>query len=101
MGDRRIVMAKEGGGQHEGTNMQRAAVDAVAGVVAGGVSRSIVSPLDVIKIRFQVQFPTFSRFVVHEFPLVSKVSKRSNWCSHLSQAIFRSEVTFGASLSTL
>lgn len=32
----------------------RAAIDAVAGGVAGAVARTVVSPLDVIKIRFQV-----------------------------------------------
>ncbi|KAH7289041.1 hypothetical protein KP509_31G055100 [Ceratopteris richardii] len=36
-------------------SMIRAAVDATSGAVAGGVSRTITSPLDVIKIRFQVQ----------------------------------------------
>lgn len=39
----------------------RPAMDAVAGAVAGGASRMVVSPLDVIKIRFQVQLePTNS-----------------------------------------
>ncbi|MCO5602383.1 hypothetical protein L7F22_056514 [Adiantum nelumboides] len=37
-------------------------VDAIAGAVAGGVSRTITAPLDVIKIRFQVQLePTSTR----------------------------------------
>uniref|UniRef100_A0A0D6R4U7 Mitochondrial thiamine pyrophosphate carrier 1 n=1 Tax=Araucaria cunninghamii TaxID=56994 RepID=A0A0D6R4U7_ARACU len=35
--------------------LRRALVDAMAGAIAGGVSRTVTSPLDVIKIRFQVQ----------------------------------------------
>jgi hypothetical protein len=33
---------------------RRALVDALAGAIAGGISRTVTSPLDVIKIRFQV-----------------------------------------------
>lgn len=33
---------------------QRVALDALAGALAGAISRVIVGPLDVIKIRFQV-----------------------------------------------
>lgn len=33
---------------------------AVAGSVSGFVTRALISPLDVIKIRFQVPFPLFS-----------------------------------------
>ncbi|MCO5575850.1 hypothetical protein L7F22_029655 [Adiantum nelumboides] len=43
-------------------SITRAMVDAIAGAVAGGVSRTITAPLDVIKIRFQVQLePTSTR----------------------------------------
>lgn len=43
--------------------MSRAMVDVMAGAVAGGISRSITAPLDVIKIRFQVQLePTSTRY---------------------------------------
>ena len=36
--------------------LKRAFIDATAGAIAGGISRSVTSPLDVIKIRFQVKF---------------------------------------------
>lgn len=34
--------------------IKRALIDASAGAISGGVSRTVTSPLDVIKIRFQV-----------------------------------------------
>ncbi|XP_034201062.1 mitochondrial thiamine diphosphate carrier 2-like isoform X2 [Prunus dulcis] len=41
--------------------LKRAFIDATAGLIAGGISRTVTSPLDVIKIRFQVQLePTTS-----------------------------------------
>jgi hypothetical protein len=36
--------------------LKRALIDATAGAIAGGISRTVTSPLDVIKIRFQVIF---------------------------------------------
>ncbi|KAF2310973.1 hypothetical protein GH714_018618 [Hevea brasiliensis] len=53
-------MAMEEPGQ-----LQRALIDATAGAFAGAISRTVTSPLDVIKIRFQVQLePTFTRALV-------------------------------------
>ena len=39
--------------------IKRALIDASAGAISGGVSRTVTSPLDVIKIRFQVAFSSF------------------------------------------
>ncbi|KAF3563516.1 hypothetical protein DY000_02011149 [Brassica cretica] len=45
--------------------IKRALIDASAGAISGAVSRTVTSPLDVIKIRFQVQLePTTSWSVV-------------------------------------
>lgn len=35
--------------------LKRALIDATAGAISGGISRTVTSPLDVIKIRFQVK----------------------------------------------
>lgn len=45
--------------------LKRAVIDASAGAIAGGISRTVTSPLDVIKIRFQVNsaVPFFSQFI--------------------------------------
>ncbi|TVU34669.1 hypothetical protein EJB05_16513 [Eragrostis curvula] len=49
------------GSEEEPSQMRRALVDSLAGAISGGISRTVTSPLDVIKIRFQVQLePTTS-----------------------------------------
>ncbi|KAL6840453.1 hypothetical protein ACP4OV_030263 [Aristida adscensionis] len=49
------------GSEEEPSQMRRALVDSLAGAISGGLSRTVTSPLDVIKIRFQVQLePTAS-----------------------------------------
>ncbi|KAH1200822.1 Mitochondrial thiamine diphosphate carrier 2 [Glycine max] len=45
----------------EPSKLKRAMIDSWAGAISGGISRTVTSPLDVIKIRFQVQLePTSS-----------------------------------------
>lgn len=47
--------------------LKRALIDASAGAISGGISRTVTSPLDVIKIRFQVQLePTTSWGIVRK-----------------------------------
>ncbi|XP_009414131.2 mitochondrial thiamine diphosphate carrier 2 isoform X2 [Musa acuminata AAA Group] len=47
-------------------SLRRALVDSLAGAISGGISRTVTSPLDVIKIRFQVQLePTSSWALLH------------------------------------
>jgi solute carrier family 25 thiamine pyrophosphate transporter 19 len=41
--------------EHKHTSIQIANASAIAGAISGAVSRFIVGPLDVMKIRFQVQ----------------------------------------------
>ncbi|KAL5228147.1 hypothetical protein ABZP36_016412 [Zizania latifolia] len=45
------------GAEEEPSQVRRALVDALAGAISGGISRTVTSPLDVIKIRFQVPLP--------------------------------------------
>ncbi|THU70231.1 hypothetical protein C4D60_Mb08t22830 [Musa balbisiana] len=46
--------------------LRRALIDSLAGAISGGISRTVTSPLDVIKIRFQVQLePTSSWALLH------------------------------------
>lgn len=48
----------------EPSKLKRAMIDSLAGAISGGISRTVTSPLDVIKIRFQVciLFVTFFGF---------------------------------------
>ncbi|KAK7303803.1 hypothetical protein RJT34_14720 [Clitoria ternatea] len=47
--------------EEEPSQLKRAIIDASAGAISGAISRTVTSPLDVIKIRFQVQLePTSS-----------------------------------------
>ncbi|OMO53684.1 Endoplasmic reticulum-adenine nucleotide transporter [Corchorus capsularis] len=69
--------------------VKRALIDAGAGAIAGGISRTVTSPLDVIKIRFQVQLePTTA------WALLRKDLSRSSKYTGMFQAtkdIFREE----------
>ncbi|GLU08367.1 hypothetical protein SLE2022_252850 [Rubroshorea leprosula] len=82
-------MAKE----EESGQLRRAAIDAAAGSIAGGISRTVTSPLDVIKIRFQVQLePTTSWALVR-----ANMSAASKYTGMLqaTKDIFREEGLLG------
>jgi solute carrier family 25 (mitochondrial thiamine pyrophosphate transporter), member 19 len=53
-------IAQEERGGDNGTPQPSAAMNAAAGAIAGAVSRFLVGPLDVVKIRFQVQLEPIS-----------------------------------------
>ncbi|XP_010466378.1 PREDICTED: mitochondrial thiamine pyrophosphate carrier-like [Camelina sativa] len=69
--------------------IKRAVIDASAGAVAGAISRMVTSPLDVIKIRFQVQLePTASwALTKNDSPLKPKY----NGLFRTAKEIFREE----------
>ncbi|KAF7837836.1 mitochondrial thiamine diphosphate carrier 2-like [Senna tora] len=73
----------------EPSKLKRALLDASAGAISGGISRTVTSPLDVIKIRFQVQLePTSSWALLRkEFSAPSKYTGMVQ----ASRDIFREE----------
>ena len=52
----------------EPDQLKRAMIDATAGAISGALSRTITSPLDVIKIRFQVSFELIVWNFLFQFP---------------------------------
>ncbi|GMY27712.1 mitochondrial thiamine diphosphate carrier 2-like [Fagus crenata] len=69
--------------------LKRAVIDATAGAIAGGISRMVTSPLDVIKIRFQVQLEPTSSWAL----LRSNLSGTSKYTGmfQATRDIFREE----------
>ncbi|XP_047334540.1 mitochondrial thiamine diphosphate carrier 2-like [Impatiens glandulifera] len=55
------------GEMEEPGQMKRALINSTAGALSGAISRTVTSPLDVIKIRFQVQLePTTTQVLLHK-----------------------------------
>lgn len=59
--------------------IKRALIDASAGAISGGVSRTVTSPLDVIKIRFQVLLFLFSWVIKFSFFLFALAEEYLSW----------------------
>ncbi|KAF7025689.1 hypothetical protein CFC21_037849 [Triticum aestivum] len=57
-------MGAGAGAAEEPSQTRRALVDTAAGAISGGISRTVTSPLDVIKIRFQVQLEPTAKWGV-------------------------------------
>jgi hypothetical protein len=47
--------------EEETSQWKQAMINSTAGAISGGISRTVTSPLDVIKIRFQVCFYSLFR----------------------------------------
>lgn len=69
--------------------LKRALIDALAGAISGGICRTVTSPLDVIKIRFQVQLEPTSQWAL----LQRELYRPSKYTSILqaTKDIFREE----------
>uniref|UniRef100_A0A453GGI4 Mitochondrial thiamine pyrophosphate carrier 1 n=2 Tax=Triticinae TaxID=1648030 RepID=A0A453GGI4_AEGTS len=59
-----VAMGAGAGAAEEPSQTRRALVDTAAGAISGGISRTVTSPLDVIKIRFQVQLEPTAKWGV-------------------------------------
>lgn len=69
--------------------IKRALIDATAGAISGGISRTVTSPLDVIKIRFQVQLEPTSSWQLLQRDLYQK--SKYTGIVQASKDIFREE----------
>eukprot|EP00879_Flechtneria_rotunda_P030152 GHRR01032741.1.p1 GENE.GHRR01032741.1~~GHRR01032741.1.p1 ORF type:complete len:243 (-),score=27.63 GHRR01032741.1:225-953(-) len=92
--------SRKAGSTAEQSRAQRVTLDAVAGALAGCVSRFLVGPLDVIKIRFQVQLepinishstptkrPSYYKGFIHAFrTIVKEEGVRVSRCVHCRSA---------------
>ncbi|KAL1320936.1 hypothetical protein HN51_065651 [Arachis hypogaea] len=75
--------------EEEPSQLKRALIDSSAGAISGAISRTVTSPLDVIKIRFQVQLEPTSSWAL----LRKEISAPSKYTGMLqaSKDIFREE----------
>ncbi|MED6159971.1 hypothetical protein PIB30_047130 [Stylosanthes scabra] len=75
--------------EEEPSQLKRAMIDSSAGAISGAISRTVTSPLDVIKIRFQVQLEPTSSWTL----LRKEISAPSKYTGMLQACkdIFREE----------
>eukprot|EP00850_Spirogloea_muscicola_P005316 SM000024S07778 [mRNA] locus=s24:477400:479672:+ [translate_table: standard] len=85
----------DGGGASPSTHrprIPRPLVDAIAGAAAGAAARVVVSPLDVIKIRFQVQLePTGQQLMRQDRSAVAAVASKYTSVLQAAREIYREE----------
>jgi len=67
----------------EPSKLKRAMIDSLAGAISGGISRTVTSPLDVIKIRFQVQLEPTSSWALLRKDLASATAAASKYTGML------------------
>ncbi|KAK7264621.1 hypothetical protein RJT34_32230 [Clitoria ternatea] len=77
----------------EPSQLKRAMIDSWAGAISGGISRTVTSPLDVIKIRFQVQLEPTSSWALLRKDLAAAAGAPSKYTGMLqaSKDILREE----------
>ena len=73
---RRAPMGVSAPKQQSEVSRKRAGLDATAGALAGAVSRLVVGPLDVVKIRMQVQLEPVRRGALSKYTGVGQALKR-------------------------
>ncbi|CAK8563675.1 unnamed protein product [Lathyrus sativus] len=75
----------------EPSQLKRAIIDSSAGAISGGISRTVTSPLDVIKIRFQVQLEPTSSWALLRKDLVITAPSKYTGMLQASKDILREE----------
>lgn len=69
--------------------VKRALIDSTAGAISGGISRTVTAPLDVIKIRFQVQLEPTTKWALLQKDAL--VRSKYNGMLQATKDIFREE----------
>ncbi|KAJ1395201.1 Mitochondrial carrier protein [Sesbania bispinosa] len=75
----------------EPSKLKRAMIDSSAGAISGGISRTVTSPLDVIKIRFQVQLEPTTSWALLRKDLAAAAPSKYTGMFQASRDILREE----------
>lgn len=75
----------------EPSQLKRAIIDSSAGAISGGISRTVTSPLDVIKIRFQVQLEPTTSWDLLRKGLITTAPSKYTGMLQASKDILREE----------
>lgn len=79
------------GEMEETGQLKRAFIDASAGAISGGISRTVTSPLDVIKIRFQVQLEPTTQWALLTRTVCGNSNSKYTGMLQASKDILREE----------